>query len=168
MKLFNFKKARLPYLMFWGRRGFTAIELVVVVAILSLIIGVVLAQFSKSREREVLKSATNNILSSVQKARSQTLASLDSSSYGVHFESSQVIIFKGVSFSSGDPDNEVMPIIGPATISNVTLGGVSGSSGEIYFSRLSGTPSKTGTVTVANNTVSKIITISATGAASSN
>ena len=60
---------------------------------LGIIFSIAIPQFSKTRENQVLKSAVNDILSSLNKAQSQTLASADSSSYGVHFQSDKVIIF---------------------------------------------------------------------------
>ena len=101
-------------------------------------------------------------------AQSQSLASVDSSEYGVHFKSDQVIIFKGKIFAEGAIDNKVINVVYPASISNVTLGGVSASSGNLYFERLSGAPSKIGTITVLTPSSTKIITISATGATSVN
>lgn len=140
----------------------------VVAAILGILVAVLLPQFGKSRERATLDSAVRDIVSVLSQARSQTLAAMDSSSFGVHFAQDEVIIFKGTSFSSGNPDNEKTSIVFPATISNVTLGGVSGSSGELYFHRLSGSPSKWGTITVSSPSYSKIITVSATGSANAN
>jgi Tfp pilus assembly protein FimT len=150
------------------KKGMTGLEIMLVVAVLSIIFAIVIPQFSKTRENQVLKSTIGDIMSSLNKARSQTLASVNSSSYGVHFQSDKVIIFKGTVFSSGDSNNETINIVTPAAITNVTLAGTSGTSGDVYFNRLSGAPSKTGTVTVSTSSFSKIITISATGSASSN
>jgi Tfp pilus assembly protein FimT len=149
-------------------RGISALEILVVLAILGIIFAIVIPQFSKGREQAVLKSAVADTLSSIDKARAETLGSLDSSSYGVHFELDKVIIFKGTVYSPGDSHNEIVDIVAPATISNVTLNGISGTSGEFYFNRLSGVPSKTGTLTLSSVSYSKIITVSATGAASVN
>jgi len=142
--------------------------MIVVVAVIAIIVSIVLPQFSKSREMQVLKSGVQDLLSSIDKARSETLSSLNSSSYGVHFQSNKIIIFKGTVFSANDANNETINFTTPANISNVTLGGVSASSGDVYFNRLSGAPSTTGTVTLSTTSFSRIITISATGAASSN
>ena len=150
------------------KSGFTIVELLISLAVIVLLISVVVPEFAKSRENQVLKSAIADTLSSINKARSQTLSSLDSSEYGVHFQSDKVIIFKGTAFLAGVSDNETIDIIPPAGITDVTLNGSSGSSGNTYFSRLSGAPSKTGIVTISTTNYSKIITISATGAASVN
>ncbi len=148
------------------KRGITVIELLVVLAVLGIIMAVVLPQFSKIKENQVLKNGVEDILSSLNKARAQTLSSLNSSEYGVHFQSDKVIIFKGTGFIPDTVSNETINIVIPATITNVTLGGVSGTSGDMYFNRLSGTPNKIGTITISTPNYSKIITIFATGIAS--
>lgn len=149
-------------------KGTTVIELTILLLVIGLMAAVIIPQFSKTRENQVLKSGVADVLSSINKARGVTLSSLNSSEYGVHFQSDKVIIFKGKVFSAVAPDNETINIITPASISNVTFGGVSGTSGDIYFNRLSGSPSTTGTITISTSSFSKIITISATGVASVN
>ena len=99
----------------------------------------------------------------LKKASSQTLASIDSSQYGVHFGTNTVIMFKGTSYPS-DSD-EIITLTSPASISNVSL---SGGGSAVYFERLTGKPNKTGTVTISISGASKIITIGATGSISSN
>src|SRR3989344_37957 len=145
------------------QRGLSIIELLILIAVIGVLTAVIIPQFSKIRENQVLKSGVEDLLSSINNARGKTLSSLNSSEYGVHFESEKVIIFKGKVFSAGATDNETINIVTPASISNVTLDGVSGISGDIYFNRLSGIPSDTGTITVSTPSFSKIITISATG-----
>ena len=148
------------------RRGITVIEILVVVSILGILVLVVLPQFSKIKENQVLKNAVEDTVSVLHNAESQSLASINSSEYGVHFQSDRVILFKGKVFSSGAGDNKTINIISPANISNVTLGGVSATTGDVYFARLSGVPNKTGTITVSTASFSKIITLSATGTVS--
>lgn len=145
------------------KKGLTIIEVAVILAIVGILISIALPQFSKLRENQLLKSATNDVLSALSKVRSKTLASVNSSEYGVHFQADQVIIFKGKVFVLGAPDNEIILIQNPVRISNVTLGGVSGPSGDMYFNRLYNVPSAAGTITISSSSVSKIITISATG-----
>lgn len=147
------------------KQGITVIELLVVIAVLGVIFSIAIPRFSKSRELQVLKSGAQDVLSSIDKARTETLASLNSFSYGVHFQSDKVIIFRGIVFSAGDPNNKIINITTPATISDITL---LGGGNDLYFNRLSGAPSTTGTITISTASYSKIITISATGVASLN
>jgi prepilin-type N-terminal cleavage/methylation domain-containing protein len=152
----------------FAKKGITITELLVVLAVIGIIAILIIPQLSKMRENQILKTSVADTLSSLNKARSQTLSSLDSSEYGVHFQSDAVIIFKGTTYSAGDTDNEAVSIVTPASISNVTLDGVSGTSGDIYFERLTSIPSKIGTITISTSSYSKIITIYATGVSSMN
>ncbi|KKP88348.1 MAG: hypothetical protein UR91_C0020G0004 [Candidatus Nomurabacteria bacterium GW2011_GWC2_35_8] len=147
------------------RKGVTVVELLIVIAVLGIIFLIVLPQFSKSRENQVLKNGVADILSSVNKARGNTLASLNSSEYGIHFQIDRVVIFKGTSFSSEDSNNEIINITTPANISDITL---LGGGSDIYFHRLTGAPSTTGTITISTGSYSKVITILATGVVSVN
>lgn len=149
-------------------RGISILEVLAVLAVLGIIIGITVPQFSKTRENQVLKNGVADILASLDKARALTLSSLNSSEYGVHFQSDKVVIFKGSTYSVGSSDNEEISITSPASITNVILGGVSGASGDMYFNRLYGVPSAIGTITISTGNYSRIITISATGVASSN
>ncbi len=143
--------------------GFTATEILIVLFIIAVLAAIVLPQFNEMRKREVLKGGANDIVTALTRARSQTLSSLESSEYGVHFESDHVIIFKGTTYSASSPDNETINIVSPATISAITL---TGGGSDVYFRRLTGMPTTSGTVTISNTVSTKTITISSTGAVS--
>ncbi|MFA6257663.1 MAG: prepilin-type N-terminal cleavage/methylation domain-containing protein [Candidatus Paceibacterota bacterium] len=160
INFFKIKKACPPM-----RQGISVIEMLIVITVLGIIFSIVIPQFSKSREMQVLRSGVADILSSMDKARGETLSSFNSSSYGVHFQSDKIIIFKGTVFSALDVNNETINIVTPASISNIAL--VGGGS-DFYFNRLSGSPSTTGMVTISTPSYSKTITIYATGVISSN
>ncbi len=150
------------------KKGITLLEVLMAVAILGIIVSVALPQFSKIKENQVLQNTTQEILSALRQAQSQSLASVSLGEFGVHFQKDQIVIFKGQSFSAGAMDNNVIDIVSPANISNVTFSGLSSETGDIYFSRLSGVPNKNGTITVSTPSNSKTITLSATGTASVN
>lgn len=144
------------------KKGLTLLEIMIVIGAICILAAVVLPQFYAIRQNQVLKAATEDVVSAVDKARSQTLASFNSSEYGVHFQSDRIIIFKGTTFSSGATTNETIMLTSPATLA------LSGMGANVYFVRLTGEPSTTGSVIISNGATSKTITISATGAASIN
>ena len=147
-------------------RGITLIETLLIISIIGILAAIVLPGFARIKKVQILKSTTEEIVSVLEKARSQTLASLNSSSYGVHFETNKVIIFTGTSFVSDDVNNQIINIMLPATISNINL---NNASTFLYFNRLSGIPSTSGNITVSVPDIpSKVINISATGSASIN
>ena len=59
-------------------KGITLVEVVLVIVVLGIIFSIALPEFAKMRERQVLKSGVEEIISSVNKARSRTLASINS------------------------------------------------------------------------------------------
>jgi len=148
--------------------GFTLLEAIIVIAIIGIIVAVAFPQLSKVKNVQILKSSSEDIISILNKARSQTLASLNSQHYGVRFEPNSIIIFTSDSYNAGDASNEIINISSPASISNISL---SGGASEFYFNRLTGAPTRTGTITVSIATdasLTKTITISATGGVSMN
>lgn len=147
------------------QKGITFIEILVVLAAIGILVLVVTPEFSKMRENQVLKSAVEDALSALNKARSRTLASENSLSYGVHFQADKVIIFTGIVFDANNVSNENINIVSPATISNISL---TGGAVNIYFNRLTGIPNVNGTVTISTTNYSKIITISSIGVTSLN
>ncbi len=68
------------------KKGVTAIEMLMIACVLALLFAVVLPQFSKIKETQVIKNAVSEVLTSLNKAQFQTLASVSSSVYGVHFQ----------------------------------------------------------------------------------
>ncbi len=142
--------------------------MIVVVAVVGIIIAVAAPQLSRVKNLQILKSSSEDIVSVLNKARSETLASLNSLQYGVHFEQNRIIIFSGTTYAANDASNEIINISSPGTISTISL---TGGATELYFNRLSGTASKTGSIVVSigsNENLSKTITISSAGGASMN
>lgn len=144
------------------KKGISAIEVITTVSIVVLITVVVLPQFSKIKERQSLNNSASTVITALNKASSQSLASVDSYVYGVRFNANSIVVFRGTAYSASTL-NETLDIPSPSSITDVTLNGVSAIPGEMYFNRLTNIPSKTGTVTITTGSSQKIITIGATG-----
>lgn len=150
------------------QRGITLLEVLVVISIIGIILAIALPQFSKIRNTQILKGAGEEIVAMLSKARSQTLSSLNSSEYGVHFEVNRIILYKGTSYESTDAENSTIDITSPVTISNISL---SNGATDVYFNRLNGMPSQTGYIVISissDESLTKTISISATGSISIN
>lgn len=143
--------------------GFTVLEILIVVSVLLVIISIVVSPFSSFRNRSILNTEVENIITLLNEARSNTLASLNDSEYGVHFEANRMVLFKGNLFTEPDPDNKEIIFDQTVYISNILL---TGGGANVIFNRLTGKSDEHGTITIAltsSSTINNIIHIYSTG-----
>ena len=146
------------------RKGFTLLEILVALGILLLLGSFTIAAFSNYVKRSLLNEARTKIISEINYARSQTLASEDKSSWGIHFESGRIVRFKGSAYSPADPSNQELLMPRGTTISSISLGGPQ----DIIFGRLTARASAQGTLIIqltAEPAASTTIQIYASGIA---
>ncbi len=145
------------------QKGFSLIEMIIVVSIFVLLVGGSVVAFSRFGEKQIVKSTVSEILSELDEARSLTLASYDNTVYGVHIESDQIIFFKGSIYSPSDPDNNIIELSEKVSISNISL---FGGGDDVIFQRLTGKTDQYGTLTislVSDPTETETITIQESG-----
>ncbi len=142
------------------QKGITAVETLIVVAIIVLIVSIVMPRFADMRNVQILQNSTLDVFNALNKARSNTLAGLNSQSYGVHFSTNQVIIFEGTVYDSSSASNEVINLDSRSSISTISL---SGGGSDIYFNRIYGKPNKTGTLTISVGSFTKNVYIGSLG-----
>jgi prepilin-type N-terminal cleavage/methylation domain-containing protein len=143
-------------------KGFSVIEILVVVAIIAIISGIVLTSFSSLNKNQALLTETDTILSMLDRARNRSVSSESATEYGLHFASSSVVLFVGKTYPAGSSTNETENINSRLTVSSINL---TGGASDLYFKRISGKASATGTVvlSIAGGGQSKTITIYNTG-----
>lgn len=145
--------------------GFTLIEIVIAIGVLLIIGTTVFVGFSKATENADLKTAAFKVVDALQFARTRTIASLASSQYGVHFEQTQYVLFRGATYNASDPDNIVYPLSSRTEITAITL---TGGGSDVVFDRITGKTMHNGSVTVrliADPSQLKIVEISTAGRA---
>jgi prepilin-type N-terminal cleavage/methylation domain-containing protein len=142
-----------------GNRGFTLVEMLLSVAIISLLAGLSLPVYASFSNRNELDITAQNLASALRRAQVYARGVHGDSQWGVAIQSEAIILFKGSSYASRDAAYDE-----PSSISaSTTVGGLS----EVLFAKLSGTPAATGTVTFTNvNNESKTVTINAKGTVS--
>ncbi len=107
----------------------------------------------------------------LHKAKSDSLSSLNSNNYSVHFENNRMVYFIGDTFSEGDSGNQIVNFESEVNIP--TTGGINlnGGGNNVVFSKLAGNVVGYGTIIIqltSDPTRQKTITIEKTGAISSN
>lgn len=144
-------------------KGFTLLEILVTVAVLTIILSMSIIGLRDFQERKALQASERITRSLIEDARIRTLGSKYDAQYGVRFATSSVTLFRGSAYMDSDPNNEVSQLPSFAEITDVAL---SDGSSEIVFERLTGSASASGTIQfslVSDATASGTLSISLGG-----
>lgn len=145
------------------KKGFTFLEILIALGVFFVLATIIATALSNFRKNALLQEAKTRILAELNLARAQTLGSEDNSRWGVHFEASKIVRFKGGSYLASSPQNQPYELPPGTQISLVSL---SGGAADVIFERLTGRASATGAVQVSllsDAAASSTITISNSG-----
>ena len=142
--------------------AFTIVELLIVLAILSLLVTLSLSTIVSFGKNQSLALDTQTVVSALRQARSQTLSSKGSLAYGVHFSAPKVTLYTGPTYTVGSSSNEAFLLSSTDTILTISL---TGGGTDVLFNRLSGDTAQDGTIVISSPSLSetKIVTIYKTG-----
>ena len=161
---FNLRKVESSFLK--SGAGFTFIEIVIVLAILLILFAITVGSFSQFNKSVTLGRDAEKIISMLNQARTNTIASKGGIQYGVHFESAKAVIFSGAVYNPNALDNDPFYLKTFESLSSISL---EGGGSEIVFSRVTGTTPNFGSVTlsiVGDGQTAKVISVSFNGMAS--
>lgn len=145
------------------KSGYSVIEILIAVTVLIMVSGIVLASFNRFRRRAVVQNAAGSVASLLREARALTLAARDGVAWGVHFEATEVTLFKGPTFIAGAADNKLSRL---DTLVRLATTSITGGGSTILFKKISGETDNSATTTislVSDSTVSRTVTVSASG-----
>lgn len=131
-------------------RGFTTIELFVVIGILAVILAGSAAIFSSLLQRTQLDSAVKDTVQLLRTADAHARARYRDLSWGVHVDDAEqrVTLFAGSSYASRNQNFDVVVRLASSLrLENRTL---TGGGNEIIFQKGSSTPSATGTFEISH------------------
>ena len=131
-----------------AKEGFTIIEVMIAIAIIGVLSSLSVAYFNSFLSRNELKNESLKITDMLRRARGQAMAGQEDSAWGVHFETSKYVLFKGSSYSASDDFNEEISLPAVLTISTINL---NGGGSEVIFSKIRGETSQFGTTTIQND-----------------
>lgn len=129
--------------------GFTLIEILIVIAIFSIIFTFTVLSLRYFQKKSELNNTTEEIINSLRLAQNKTLASEGASSYGIYFNDTtspnQYILFKGTSFASRDPAfDETFKLSNNLLIYQINLGGGK----DVVFKRIKGETDVSGNIII--------------------
>lgn len=130
-------------------RGFTLIEVVIVLAILAVILTIVIFDFLSFKKETDVQNSSQEFAVVLQLAQSKTLSSENDSKYGVYLDTTvlpnKYILFKGASYDLRDVSADIIYFL-PDTIEfySISLGG----GNEVVFNKLTGASEEQGSVSI--------------------
>ncbi len=147
--------------------GFTLIEIIIVIAVLTVIGAIAITSFISFQKTPQLNNASEEIINILRIAQNKTLSSEGNSQYGVYFDITvspqQYILFKGSSYPSRNASFDQVYLIPDITeFYAINTGGAN----EIVFDKLTGSTKNSGNVSLRlkdDNSQTKIIYIDNSG-----
>lgn len=129
--------------------GFTLIEAVIAIFILSILSLMIIGSIAIFQKRTELNNSIEEFANILKLAQSKTLASENSSQYGVYINTAatpgQYVLFKGIDYASRiAASDQIYSLPKSVEFSSVNLGG----GNEIVFEKLSGVALQSGTVSL--------------------
>lgn len=145
-------------------RGFTVLELLLVIAIMAVLLATILPSFMNFRRSSLLNTETMETVTLINRARLLSVSSKNDNQYGIHLESSKVVLFQGTTYNAASTTNEVH-VFDPNLVSTSTT--INGGGSEIVFDKVTGatTQNATTTLLITGTTSSTTILIYGTGIA---
>ncbi len=126
-----------------SRRGFSLIELIIVISIATILTSISITTFFSVSEQQSLEKDVNYAIALVEKARLQTVNAKNNSQFGVRFASSSITVFQGSTYTAGSPTNTIFTFSPKVEISSILL---SGGTQSTVFELITGKSNATGTV----------------------
>lgn len=154
MKIENFKLG--------NNKGFTLMEVLMVIAIFTIIASITFYFFGGFNKREVLEKDVNSLTALVRNARLLSVASKNASPFGIHLESDKAVLFEGNSYVMGGPNEKILEFSREIYMSAYSI---NNGDADIVFARLTGETLNYGTIKLStkDDSASTTITILRTG-----
>ncbi len=148
-----------------SHRGVTALELLIVIAILGVLVSVVVPSFLNFRRSSILNTETLQMVTLINKARLSSISSKGDQQYGVHFEATKIVFFQGTTYVAGAGTNEEHVFDQALTLTSII---VNGGGSDTVFQKITGSTAQNATTTlrvVGSTTASSTIVVRPTGVA---
>lgn len=140
-------------------RGFTIIELILVIAIISIIALLSSPLYSRFLLQNAVDNTVDQLSGSLRKAQVYSMMGKQSSAWSVNSSSNTITLYKGASFAGRDPAFDEKFSVNPS----VSISGMT----DISYTKVTGLPTPTtATITISSGSNSKTVTINSQGVVS--
>jgi len=129
------------------RKGFTMLELIIVIAIVALLTSGMTATYSAFLVRNEVSTTGWKMVDAFNRARVYAMMGRLDKEWGVHFETSKFVLFEGSSYNAADPTNQLFPILSGYQFTNINL---NGGGSNVIFNKISGETDEYGSVDIVS------------------
>ncbi len=136
-------------------RGFTLVELLIVIAIGAIILGGSFVAYSRMAGKSYLDTRTYELIQAIRQAQLNSMVRLNDSQWGIHIDpdlggnNDNFVIFKGSTYAGRDISYDfVTDLPNNISISSVSL---NGGGNDIIFSKTTGVTLQYGSITLTDN-----------------
>lgn len=136
-------------------KGFTLLELLLSIALISVLAGFSLPIYRTLIKKNDLDIAVNSIAASMRRAQILSQAVDGDISWGVKVQSGSIVVFKGASYTTRDTAYDESFDLQSSTNPSGTT--------EVVFAKLTGLPQSTGTTTLTSESDTRTVSINAKG-----
>lgn len=144
----------------YGQAGFTLIELLLAIVLLAIISFSSASFYGRFITQNAAAETQDQLISSLRKAQLYSMMGKQNGTWGVHVDSSIIRFFQGTTYATRNTAfDESFSLNGPLTISGMT---------DIIFTKTTGLPNNTPSVTITANSTTKQFTINSQGIISRN
>ena len=126
-------------------RGFTLLEIIIVISILGVLLSVVLPSLTSFRQKSILNTETQEVTTLINKARLSSMSSKNDKQYGIHFEAGKIVLFEGTTYIAGAGTNEEHLFDTVLTLNPITI---NGGGAETVFQKITGSTNQNSTTTL--------------------
>lgn len=108
------------------QRGFTVIEVSVVVAIMGIMVGLSIVSLTPLIPRSNLRTSVNNLVSDLSFQQHKAMVGESNGAgirpaFGVHFQEDRYTMFEGITYSAASPDNIEIVLPDNVQFSNINI-----------------------------------------------
>ena len=118
-----------------NNKGYSFVEILITIAVLAVISSAITASFFSFYKTRALGKEAARVLDLIHEARSKTVSSKDASEYGMHFDASRAVLFKGIVFTEPSSDNKEITLLNSVEIFDISL---NQGAGDLFFKRITG------------------------------
>jgi Tfp pilus assembly protein FimT len=126
-----------------GSAGVTLLEMLLVIALMAAVSVLAAPLVSGSVREGDLDAAAALAVDALGEAQTSAMSGKSPRIFGVHFETTKFVFFRGASYNPADPDNDIRDLGQQVSVSSVSI---SGGGSDIHFSDYRGIPAETGSV----------------------